>query len=57
MSTIHPVHALKAALRARLTRMLAVTTLIGTAVHDAPPAAPSRPFLLLGDASAREQHQ
>ncbi len=54
MSTIHPVHALKAALRTRLTTDSAVTTLIGTAVHDAPPRGSEPPFLLLGDAQLRE---
>ncbi len=54
MSTIHPVHALKAALRARLTTNVGVTNLIGTAVHDAPPRGSEPPFLLLGDAQLRE---
>ncbi len=54
MSTIHPVHALKAALRTRLTTSSAVTALIGTSVHDAPPRGTEPPFLLLGDAQLRE---
>lgn len=54
MSTTHPVHALKAALRARLTADAAVTALVGGAVHDAPPRGIDPPFLVLGDAQMRE---
>jgi hypothetical protein len=54
MSTIHPVHALKAALRTRFSTNSALTALIGTAVHDAPPRGTEPPFLLLGDAQLRE---
>ncbi|MCU0817895.1 MAG: DUF3168 domain-containing protein [Beijerinckiaceae bacterium] len=54
MTTIHPVHALKAALRTRLITNSALTALIGTAVHDAPPRGAEPPFLLLGDAQLRE---
>jgi hypothetical protein len=54
MSTIHPVHALKAALRTRLIATSALTALVGNAVHDAPPRGAEAPFLLLGDALIRE---
>jgi hypothetical protein len=54
MSAIHPVHALKAAVRTRLTTNSAMTALIGTAVHDAPPRGAEPPFLILGDSQLRE---
>ncbi|PPD14976.1 MAG: hypothetical protein CTY25_09310 [Methylobacterium sp.] len=54
MSAIHPVHALKAALRARFTGDSALAPLIGDAVHDAPPRGIEPPFLLLGDTTLRE---
>lgn len=54
MSTIHPVHALKAALRARLTGDAAVTALVGQAVHDVPPRGLEPPFLVLGETQMRE---
>jgi hypothetical protein len=54
VSAIHPVHALKAAVRTRLTTNSTLTALIGTAVHDAPPRGAEPPFLILGDSQLRE---
>jgi Protein of unknown function (DUF3168) len=50
----HPIAALKAALRGRLLADANITALIGTAIYDAPPRGVTPPYLVLGDADARE---
>jgi hypothetical protein len=52
--TPHPILALKEAMRARLLATPAVTSLIGQGVHDAPPRGSEPPYLVLGEALARE---
>lgn len=54
MSAPHAILALKAALRARLLSTPAVTAIVGQAVHDAPPREANPPYLVLGDAIARD---
>lgn len=54
MSTPHPILALKEAIRARLLATGAVTAVLGQGVHDAPPRGAEPPYLVLGDATLRE---
>lgn len=50
----HPIAALKAALRTRLLADVDLAALIGAAIYDAPPRGATPPYLVLGDADARE---
>lgn len=50
----HPILSLKEALRARLLAAPDLSALIGTGVHEAPPRGLAPPYLVLGDANARE---
>lgn len=55
MSTpIHPVASLKAAIRTHLMADVALNAALGTAVYDVPPRGGNPPYLVLGDANARE---
>jgi hypothetical protein len=55
MSTpIHPVASLKVAIRAHLLADVALNAALGTAVYDVPPRGANPPYLVLGDANARE---
>jgi len=51
---VHPIASLKAAIRTRLMANADLVALIGNAIHDAPPRGISPPYLVLGDADARE---
>ena len=50
----HPIAALKAALRTRLLADADLSALIGAAIYDAPPRGATPPYIVLGDADARE---
>ena len=50
----HPILSLKAAIRTHLLADGALAAALGGAVYDAPPRGSNPPFLVLGDANARE---
>ena len=52
--SIHSIVSLKAAIRANLLAYAPLNAALGGAVHDAPPRGLNPPYLVLGDASARE---
>lgn len=54
MSENHPIASLKAMLRSVLLADAAIHTALSGAVHDAPPRGLEPPYLILGDASARD---
>lgn len=51
---LHPIAALKAALRAHLLADADVAALLGAAIHDVPPRGASPPYLAFGEALARD---
>lgn len=51
---IHPIAALKAALRTHLLADADVAALLGAAIHDVPPRGALPPYLAFGEAFARE---
>ncbi len=51
---VHAIASLKAALRAHLLANADLSSLVGTAIFDAPPRGAAPPYLVLGDAGARD---
>jgi Protein of unknown function (DUF3168) len=51
---LHPVQALKAAMRATLLADNALALALANAIHEAPPRSQNPPYLVLGDGTMRE---
>lgn len=55
MSTpVHPIASLKVAIRAHIMADVTLHAALGAGVYDAPPRGVNPPYLVLGDANARE---
>lgn len=54
MNPVHPIASLKAALRSRFLADAALNAALAGAIYDSPPRGSNPPYLVLGDALARE---